>query len=647
MDPTVLCVDNDRNLCQVMAKALAAEGYDVTTEYDGERALALLEDDPPDLVLLDVFLPGRDGFAVLEAIRDLPSRAARIPVVLLCGCSPTPEYGRRASALDAVGLLTKPVPLDELVGVVASQIGEAKRPVPADAEAARAGEKGGAQNLSGRLEQFAIPALLHHLHGLRASGVLHLVAGRKRKWVQLRDGYPTAVRSNLLNECLGNLLAREGRISAEEMNESRRRMAGGQLQGEILVAMEVLSEEEVSQALAEQAEQKLFETFSWKTGSFRFEFGGVLQKASGLARRSPANLILQGVRTQVPLKRIDAWLRAQQGMSIARGEKPFYRFQEVDLDAEHRRWVESLEGTRSVLEFLEADEGLRRILYALVMTGILELRGGDGVRRPPLPPPGRPAAPPSPREVATSVQPQDEAKRAELTAMAERFAKQNHFEVLGVEETADEEQIRAAYERLSEHAHPDRVNASSDAVRQLAGQVFRHVEQAYETLRDPRGRQEYLLQRKRADRQAALREQGQRALAAERHFQQGEAALRQRSYETALRLFGQALELYPEEGEYCAYYGWTLHLCHPDDATMAEEAIEHVKRGIKLASDREKPYLLMGRLCKAIGRPGAAEKMFMRAVQIQPDCVEALRELRLINMRRRKEKGLIGRLLRR
>ena len=116
---------------------------------------------------------------------------------------------------------------------------------------------------------------------------------------------------------------------------------------------------------------------------------------------------------------------------------------------------------------------------------------------------------------------------------------------------------------------------------------------------------------------------------------------------TALRCFGKALENFPEEGEYHAHYGWALHLCNPDDAMMAEEAIEHCKRGIKLASDREKPYLLMGRLCKATGRAEAAERMFARAVQIQPGCVEALRELRLINMRRDKEKGLIRRLLRR
>jgi Tfp pilus assembly protein PilF len=80
---------------------------------------------------------------------------------------------------------------------------------------------------------------------------------------------------------------------------------------------------------------------------------------------------------------------------------------------------------------------------------------------------------------------------------------------------------------------------------------------------------------------------------------------------------------------------------------MAAEAMEHVQRALKLAPDREKPYLFMGRLCKAIGRPDAAEKMFVRALKIQPDCIDALRELRLINMRREKGKSLIGRLLRR
>ena len=135
-----------------------------------------------------------------------------------------------------------------------------------------------------------------------------------------------------------------------------------------------------------------------------------------------------------------------------------------------------------------------------------------------------------------------------------------------------------------------------------------------------------------------------RALEAEKYFQRGQALLSKRAYEPALVDFGHALELNPDEGEYHAHYGWALHLCHPAEPAIAGEAIEHVHRGIKLARHREKPYLFLGNLYKSIGRVGAAEKLFIRAAQIKPDCVEALRELRLINMRRDRSKSLIGRL---
>ena len=115
------------------------------------------------------------------------------------------------------------------------------------------------------------------------------------------------------------------------------------------------------------------------------------------------------------------------------------------------------------------------------------------------------------------------------------------------------------------------------------------------------------------------------------------------AYEKALACFGKALELYSAEGDYHAHYGWCLFLCHQDNEMMTEEAIEYVRRGAKLARDREKPYLFLGRLYKAVGRIDAAEKMFTRAVQIRPDCLDALRELRLISMRRRKRRSLLSR----
>jgi tetratricopeptide (TPR) repeat protein len=121
--------------------------------------------------------------------------------------------------------------------------------------------------------------------------------------------------------------------------------------------------------------------------------------------------------------------------------------------------------------------------------------------------------------------------------------------------------------------------------------------------------------------------------------------MKQRDYEGALVFFGSALEQLPEEGLYHAYYGWCLHLCHPDNEVIVQEAAEHIQEGIRLARDEETPYVFLGRLYKVMGKMSAAEKMFTRAVQLKADCVEALRELRLLNMRRDKKKGLIGRIL--
>jgi len=123
--------------------------------------------------------------------------------------------------------------------------------------------------------------------------------------------------------------------------------------------------------------------------------------------------------------------------------------------------------------------------------------------------------------------------------------------------------------------------------------------------------------------------------------------LNSRNYEEARVHFARALELDPQEGDYHTHYGWTLHLCHPSDPPVIEKAIEHVRRGVRLASHADRAYLYMGRLFRAIGKPAAAERMFVRAVQIQPDCVEALRELRIINKRRERSNGLIRRMLRR
>jgi tetratricopeptide (TPR) repeat protein len=204
-----------------------------------------------------------------------------------------------------------------------------------------------------------------------------------------------------------------------------------------------------------------------------------------------------------------------------------------------------------------------------------------------------------------------------------------------------------AYARLAKDTHPDRFHGASRSVRQLAGQVFDRISRAHRSIATAKDLKAYSNELTRGRKSKAAEAEGRRALDAEIEYQKGQKLIATRDYEGALLCFGRAVENFPSEGEYHSSYGWCLHLCHPDNEVMLGEALEHCRRGVKLAQDREKPYLLLGRLYKAMGRVNAAKKMFTRAVEIRPQCVEAMRELRIMNMRRDKDKGVLKRIFRR
>jgi len=706
MPATILCADNDRSLCQILARALGEAGHRVLTAHDGEQALAVLYEEAPDLALLDLLLPRVDGFGALEQLRAGDSALAQTPVMLLSACAITEEYRQRASALDAM-LLAKPVPLKDLLAMVEEHVAKAQpaaTPEPESVQEAEPktepqaeSESGRSHNaeLAGSLDELPFPALLHHLHGLRASGVLHLEFGKKRKWIQIRSGHPVAVRSNIVQECLGHYLQRSGRIGAEILDESLRRMkqSQGLLQGEMLVAMHVLSEEELSTVLRDQAEEKLYEIFVWEEGSFRFEFNGRLQRANSLGvERSPANLILHGVRGFSPDDRVSAFLETNAARYVVPSESPFYRFQDIQLDATEKALLR-VDGKHTLGQLVGDDEGTGRAIHALTSAGMLDLRD-EPLWVPPEPELELDDGPPLElHDVVESGPPELQVQRAELVAMAQSFPDRAPHEILGVEEDASDPEIREAYEWLAKRVHPDGVIGAGGTVERLANDVFSQVTAAFQAVKaerrnrrrsdHDRTQQEAMMQEavraRLGERQAAApsdekrelktrrveqecreaapsgapdrrkgprREADQQALEAEELFQEGERAMKSRDFVAANRAFGRATKLQPEEWEYLAYYGYSIHLSKPDDENLAKKARLVLRDAINLAGDHEKPYLFMARICQASGHFDSAQKMFMRAVVIQPSCVEAQRELRLLDMRIRKsKKGILGRLI--
>jgi DNA-binding response OmpR family regulator len=111
---TVMVVDDQERMRTMLCRLLAAEGHVTQAAPDGETALERLAEEPVDLVLLDLVMPGANGFQVLSRLRD---RGFTAPVIVL---SAVPEVAARVDALDlgAVDFVPKPFHTAELVARV-------------------------------------------------------------------------------------------------------------------------------------------------------------------------------------------------------------------------------------------------------------------------------------------------------------------------------------------------------------------------------------------------------------------------------------------------------------------------------------------------------------------------------------------------
>ncbi|MFA5975994.1 MAG: response regulator [Elusimicrobiota bacterium] len=109
----VLLVDDEKNFLYIFMDYLQFSGYDVVTAANGEEALALLQTERFDIVLLDLGMPKVNGWQVCEAIKRDP-KTSGLPIILLTVYAEA-EYHKRAEELKVQVYLTKPCEPSELV----------------------------------------------------------------------------------------------------------------------------------------------------------------------------------------------------------------------------------------------------------------------------------------------------------------------------------------------------------------------------------------------------------------------------------------------------------------------------------------------------------------------------------------------------
>ena len=122
--PKILVVDDEPDIRQIIKLRLELRKYEVLTAQDGPTAIAAAQASKPDLILMDVIMPGQNGYSVCRQLKDLES-TKQIPVVFLTAKGRQDDI-MQGTLVGAAAYLTKPFDTEQLLQTVEQALADAR-----------------------------------------------------------------------------------------------------------------------------------------------------------------------------------------------------------------------------------------------------------------------------------------------------------------------------------------------------------------------------------------------------------------------------------------------------------------------------------------------------------------------------------------
>ncbi len=230
----------------------------------------------------------------------------------------------------------------------------------------------------GSLRRVPFPRLIREVARNKIDGSLYLLSGQTKKVVFFEQGQPVFVRSNVLSECLGQILAQEGLITQEQCEQTLEAIRRtGKKQGELLVEMGILSEGNLRYGLEAQLRAKLFDIFSWEEGRYQFK-NDAPELTFGITLKSSAEgVIVEAIQDQYTEERASLALEPVEGKFPALDEGAT-EDAALALLPEERHFLACLDGSRSIRQIMEADPDPvvptpHALLCGLLLAGLIQL----------------------------------------------------------------------------------------------------------------------------------------------------------------------------------------------------------------------------------------------------------------------------------
>ncbi len=469
-------------------------------------------------------------------------------------------------------------------------------------EQARLIEKG--IELQGNFLSTPFPSLLRTFAELRISGALAVsqhenergttTGGKPRKIVYFKNGIPVYVQSNLINECLGRLLIRLGKITPHVLDQSVHLMQQErEKQGLILIRMGALTEEELNGALREQLRRKLFDLFGWRNAAYQFSTD-IRQLPDVIAlEMNLAEVIFEGVVRKITPQRLLRVLEPHMDRFVVPNPTKAEVFLNMDLVEEARTLLLHLDGTNTLRTLLQQTSrrpgAAAQLLYAMSSLGAVSFETQP-----------QPSHMLEEHENTAAKSPHGDSSTSQHSTTAEAPMPHAPEPFESTEVTSGETPNQRPRSKIQPIDSTEERQASSDAHSESTHALNHHVELTFQ---------------------------------AERLFRTGKKMLEQHKLKQAFALFTRAESLCPDEPEFTTYRAYVGYLATPQNDTLTQQALENLAHVIQREPASYEAHLFRARILASLEGFEEAQAAYRQAITVDPTRNEAKTELKQLELK--------------
>jgi tetratricopeptide (TPR) repeat protein len=482
---------------------------------------------------------------------------------------------------------------------------------------------------TGRLEEISLPRLLVDLYRAQFNGRVELGRQRVEHTFLLASGAPIGCESAANKNGLCDQLVTAGTITQKDRDRAISLIESkGCKEANALLQLGLLDPRGLVLALRDQVRFRLLECISWPKGAFTLDAGAPPSEAANPFRIDVYAVLQAGIEAHWRADQVLLDLEPKIARFASKNDRFSSIFERLESDDALAAFVQALDGKSTFWDALKLATTPRSLAAAWVLdtAGALdysiesdtagsealaevEIVFADRANAKSVKPKASQSAPDrgsKPAEAAAAL-------RSEITSRFERLEDLDYYQLLGLNAKAKAAEIKVSYLRAAKRYHPDALATAGleELTRQQANKVFARISKAYSVLSNQRQRAEY----DEAQSSAEGPIDAARLANAESLYRKGEVLLRLGNFAGAIEFLRPAVELWPEESDYCSALGWALYRKLPSEPDLAREQLE---RAVELSPKNATAIHQLSIVVRSIGETEEADSLLGRARSIDP-----------------------------